>query len=263
MTLNADISNSVDHCRADLRKVADDLKWAMAPGLAPEGRALDEPHGAALPERDPNDEHTQDPDYVAGPKWALDIGDGQLRSAFLDGVNKMAIAECRLVLAVTALHTDASQPPIVQLGSASSFILVDVCRITMERRLTIIERDLEMASHPAVRNVAYHLHGPTRRGDKDSARRALDLAVRKLSKAFARGSVAALWEPEPDKSVPVDKRCKVCGWRKKHRRYAPRCTTCGQWFKRHSAERPTYLDGINPQEAASKRRARGEGWGIA
>lgn len=263
MTIHDDILTSVDHCRSDLRRVADDLKWAMAPGLAPEGRAITEPHGASLPERDITDARTNDPDYVEGAKWALDIGDDKLRGAFLAGVNKMAIAECRLVLAVRALHTDASQPPLVQLSATSSFNIVDVCRMTMERRLTIIERDIAMANHPAMKTIAYHLHGPTRRGDKDSARRALDLAVRELSKAFSRGSVAALWEAEPDKSVPVDQRCVVCGWRKKSKGHRPRCTTCGKWFKRKGEERPTYLDGISPQEAGAKRRARGEGWGIA
>lgn len=264
MTTYDDILKSVDHCRTDLGLVADDLKWAMEPGLMPEGRSIGTPPGAALPERDIDDARTEDPDYIKGAKWALDIGDGELRSAFLKGVEFMHIAELRLTVAVAALETHASQPPVVSLSSASCFNMVDISRMTMERRLTIIERDLPMTTKPASRIVAGHLHGTDQRGEKPSARKALDLAVRKLSKAFARGSVDALWEPIPDRTIPLDKRCSICAIRRKHKKFSPRCRTCGRWRERHGgAERPSHLDGISPQEAASKRRARGEGWGIA
>jgi hypothetical protein len=262
MSTRDDILASLAACRADLARVADDLKWAMEPGLSPEGRGLGAPRGVALRAVDQADNQLADPDFVPGPRWALDIGDPKLRDAFLKGVDYLALAELRLVFAVSAMRTEATQPKPARPDNASSFRLIDISRMGMERRLTIIERDLDLASTDAQRECGHHLYR-TIKGNKPSAQQALDLAVRRLSSAFARGDVTALWEPDPDRDIPIDKRCVNCARRKKHKKWAPRCSPCGHWFKRKGEERPTWMDGIDPRDAAKKRRDRGEGWGVA
>lgn len=251
MTVPERIIESCNFCRADLARVADELKWALEPGLSRAGRGLTAPRGAALPR-----EEDSDPDHVEGPKFALDIGDPTLRSAFIDGVNRMAVAELRLALTVTYLDTSASQPPLVRPHHMSSFAVVDICRRAMERRLTIIERDLDLAADLNQRRAARHLHGPVPSGEPVSARKALDLAVRRFNTVFSKGR---------DLEGVAVPRCRVCGIRPKADKTGGRCNTCHTWFQRNEFERPVTLDSRVVEEATrakTRRQARGEDWGI-
>lgn len=241
----------ISHCRADLRHLADDLRWAHVNGFFP-GNAAPGPRDTGRPvivDADGEEINDSDPDLVAAPMWDIGLADHAARRAYQQTARPQTRAELQLAMAVWVTGLRRRQPPLVKPTEQTNLALRLMSIDSMQWRLTTLERDLATVPLLTERRARWNI---------GQARNALDRCIKIMTPALSRGRA--------NEEATADPQCAICGIRPRADRTAGRCHTCWKWKQRNGYERPTTADDDElgaSLAAAARRRARGEGWGVA
>lgn len=251
----------------DLRRIADDLRWAHADAWWPATHDPLEPssrNSTRDTERDTN--KTDDPDHIPARRYDLGMGgdDTTRRCVTLVAV-QLRLVEFRLAAGVWTANLRPQQPGLQKPSGTSSLAELETTITACIWRATAVRDDASQLDPPTRSAVRHHVK---------IAAHASGRAVRELGTALSRGETGGVAHAEP--------KCRVCDIRpqaqREHQVRQPngsratitraskggRCDTCSQYFSRNGNERPRALDQDNVDDAlaaAGRRRARGEGWG--
>lgn len=245
-------ADAISQCRADLDHLANDLRWAHVNAFVP-GNAGPAPRGTSRftidGPLDAEGEQIDDPDHVAAPLWDIGVADHAARRAYQQTARPQTRADLQLAMAVWVAGVRRHQPDLIASDEHAPLAARLISIESMRWRLTALEQDLPAVMRVAERRARWNI---------GQARSALDRCIRILTPALTRGRVN-----EEATAEPI---CRVCGIRPRADRKGGRCSTCAQWRARNGYERPTSIDEDElgaSLAAAARRRARGEGWGVA
>jgi hypothetical protein len=252
---------------ADLRRIADDLRWAHADAWWPATHDPLEPSSrSGSRDTDPVDERAADPDHVTASRYDLGMGGDDITRRCVEQVaQQLRLIEFRLAAAIWTANTRAQQPALHKPAGTSPLDELETTITACIWRATAIRDDVAQLGHATRSAVRHHVK---------LAARSSGRAVRELDTAMSRGETGGVAHAEP--------KCRICEIRPQAQREhqvrqangsratvtraskGGRCDTCSQYFSRNGNERPRALDQDNVDDAlaaAGRRRARGEGWG--
>lgn len=240
------MTEHLDAVRRDLALILDQARWCYGMAWEKPGRGLDAERGVLHRAPTPEEayERARDPDFVAAPERAIDIGDHRARTAYRAAVK--AVGTCAVYLdAIVRADGVIPSQPVPELDPAAP--------------PSVLARSI---THAQV--CAAHVKHPERhtRRLKDLRTR-LDAAVRGLSPVLDQGradDIAHREDTQLERGIPKAHRCRICDTHKALAKSGGRCSKCRAFFKKHGHD--DHL-AITPRRAMEKRLARGEGWGAA
>lgn len=238
-------------CLPALDRVLDGMRWAYVAGWGTSTRPLDEPKGAALYVAGSGLD-----DRVPGARYDIGAGDYAARRALTGALGFLVDASGALDPLAQMVQAIHRMPRPARLRPVSTVTLDAIGRAVGQVRaqlaLATVDEWLEPFNSTATAYAAQAV---------DQAANLLDLARKALDR-WADGA-------RPSASLPAPM-CPTCQTRQRPsrgRRTARECDTCATWRVRHKgAPRPRRMDDDDRQAvklAAQRRKAAGQGWGMA
>lgn len=251
--------------RDDSRQIFELSAWCHNDGFWPKGPAPDRVAGVHQQDVFGRDQE----DVPDAYRFDIGVGDNRSREAFESTAWLVTFIDLRLAAAFQALGVVSplfgSTAPRFALVRPDSPLSVrgEALRLSLLRIEAIAECwDNSYGRSPKehrVRQKEARVELADPRISPPSARNAADLAVRRLSKALARGATDGL--------ATAEKYCTNCKMQPVGERTGDRCPACSQYkWRSGGIERPAsrYLaDNAEAFAAAARRRARGDGFGAA
>lgn len=244
------VAAAAGECRATLDRVLEDMRWAYAAGWGTRNRPLDEPKGAALYVAGSGLD-----DKVPGARHDIGVGDYAARRALGGALGYLVDASGALDLVaqmVQAVHRVPRPAPLRPVSPTLDAIGRAARQVRAQLDLAAVDEWLEPLNAVATAHAAQAV---------EQAANLLTLAA----KALDRWSESA----RPSTTLPPPM-CPTCHLRERPsrgRRTARECDTCATWRVRHKGKpRPRSMDEGDRDAgkmAAQRRRAAGQGWGMA